>query len=107
MLATSFYITWLTKAVHNLNLENLSLQTQLLEEKKKSFNMGYNMGKAGTKTDKEPEKIIIRTIVKTEVTPEILKAVKYAVIKSHPDNGGKEEDFIMFRELQKKLTKTS
>lgn len=36
---------------------------------------------------------------------QILEAVKYAVIKSHPDNGGNTEDFIRFNECYKKLRK--
>lgn len=34
---------------------------------------------------------------------EVLEAVRYAVIKSHPDNGGKAEDFIKFNKCLKKL----
>lgn len=34
---------------------------------------------------------------------DILEAVKYAAIKSHPDNGGKSEDFQKFNKLYKQL----
>lgn len=33
-----------------------------------------------------------------------MEAVKYAMTRAHPDNGGKEEDFIKFREVYEKLT---
>ena len=33
----------------------------------------------------------------------VKEAVHYALLKSHPDNGGKQEDFIKFRELYKKM----
>lgn len=32
-----------------------------------------------------------------------LEAVKYAMNKSHPDNGGNQEDFIKFRKLYEEL----
>lgn len=32
-----------------------------------------------------------------------LEAVKYAMNKSHPDNGGKTEDFIKFRKIYENL----
>ena len=32
-----------------------------------------------------------------------LEAVRFAVIKSHPDNGGKEEDFIKYNECYREL----
>lgn len=41
----------------------------------------------------------------TNILPNTIKAVKYAMIRAHPDNGGKEEDFIMFQKLYKELTK--
>lgn len=33
-----------------------------------------------------------------------IEAVKYAMIKSHPDNGGEIEKFILYRECYEKLT---
>lgn len=36
---------------------------------------------------------------------DILDAVKLAMKVSHPDNGGKQEDFIKYREVYLKLTK--
>lgn len=32
-----------------------------------------------------------------------IEAVKYAMNKSHPDNGGKQEDFLKFRKLYEDL----
>lgn len=34
---------------------------------------------------------------------EIIEAVKYAMKKSHPDNGGNAEDFKKYRELYNKI----
>lgn len=39
----------------------------------------------------------------TPASPEILETVHYAMIKAHPDNGGKQEDFIKFRKLYERL----
>lgn len=39
-----------------------------------------------------------------EMPPDTIKAVKYAMTRAHPDNGGKEEDFIKFQEVYEKLT---
>lgn len=38
-----------------------------------------------------------------EIPAGTLDAVRYAVKKSHPDNGGKAEDFIKFNEILKQL----
>lgn len=38
-----------------------------------------------------------------EINEDIKQAVKYCMIHSHPDKGGKAEDFIKFRELYNKL----
>lgn len=34
---------------------------------------------------------------------DIVYAVKYAMKKAHPDNGGKQEDFIKFNNLYNKI----
>lgn len=38
-----------------------------------------------------------------EINEDVKQAIKFAMIKSHPDKGGKTEDFIKFRELYNKL----
>ena len=35
--------------------------------------------------------------------PNIKEAVRYAMLKSHPDNGGKSEDFVKFRKLYERM----
>lgn len=37
--------------------------------------------------------------------PEICEAVKYAMVHSHPDNGGKSDDFIKFKKLYQSIRK--
>lgn len=39
------------------------------------------------------------------VSKDTIDAVFYAMKKSHPDNGGKEEDFIRFKKCYEELTK--
>ena len=39
------------------------------------------------------------------VSKDTIDAVFYAMKKSHPDNGGKEEDFIRFKKYYEELTK--
>ena len=40
-----------------------------------------------------------------EIDDDIKEAVKYARDKSHPDNGGLDEDFIKFHELYQRICK--
>lgn len=39
----------------------------------------------------------------TPIEPEIQEAIYYAMLKAHPDNGGKQEDFIKFRNLYERI----
>ena len=39
-----------------------------------------------------------------EIPKGTIAAVKFAMIKSHPDNGGKQEDFVLNRSVYNKLT---
>ncbi len=42
---------------------------------------------------------------KPKISEDVKDAVFYAMKKSHPDNGGKEEDFIRFKKCYEELTK--
>lgn len=45
-----------------------------------------------------------RRVAKTPIKDDdIVYAVKYAMKKAHPDNGGKQEDFIKFNNLYNKI----
>ena len=54
---------------------------------------------------REVEKRRYESTRKIDVTQEVREAVRFAVIKSHPDNGGDKDDFIRYNELYKKLKK--
>ena len=38
-----------------------------------------------------------------KVSPDIKDAVHYAMVHAHPDNGGKQEDFIKFRKCYEQI----
>lgn len=42
-------------------------------------------------------------VQKYKESPEVKKAVKYAMKSAHPDNGGDAKDFMKFRELYNKI----
>ena len=42
------------------------------------------------------QKVIYKTVNNSS---DVKEAIRYAMVKAHPDNGGKEEDFIKFRKL--------
>ena len=73
------HITRLTKETANLKLENMQLRNQLLL------------------------KSMYKPSSKPVVDKEMMDAVKYAMKAAHPDNGGKQEDFIKFNALYKKI----
>lgn len=35
--------------------------------------------------------------------PDVIDAVKYAMVKAHPDNGGKQDDFVKFKHIYEKI----
>ena len=41
----------------------------------------------------------------TRISKDTIEAVFYAMKKAHPDNGGKEEDFIRFKKCYEELTR--
>ena len=69
----------LTSEKANLKLENMQLRDQLLL------------------------KSMYKPSSKPVVDKEMMDAVKYAMKAAHPDNGGKQEDFIKFNALYNKI----
>ena len=47
----------------------------------------------------------IRNIQTDNISNQVKEAVKYAMKKSHPDNGGNQELFIKFRNIYKEITR--
>lgn len=44
-------------------------------------------------------KLLMKPGTLKPTTSDIKEAIHYAMIKAHPDNGGKQEDFVKFRKL--------
>lgn len=78
----------------NLRMENTELKKQELDLRFRLTIMRQEYGSLLMKFDKSKS---------TPASPEILETVHYAMIKAHPDNGGKQEDFIKFRKLYERL----
>ena len=75
----------------NKKIENLEFDIELLKGIIKSYKEQYDFLK---------NKIItMNNYNKVNNNHQILEAVKYAMKKSHPDNGGNAEDFKKFRDL--------
>lgn len=52
---------------------------------------------------REYVKLLMKPDISKPITPDIEEAVRYAMVKSHPDNGGKSEDFVKFRKLYERM----
>lgn len=75
--------------VHNLNkkIEYLNMKNEVLQDEVNAWKMTSAYQN------------------QTDLPAGTLDAVRYAVKKSHPDNGGNAEDFIKFNEILKQLKK--
>lgn len=48
---------------------------------------------------------VAQGLLRPKIPPSTVEAVKYAMKKAHPDNGGSTEDFMKFKECYDELTK--
>ena len=46
-----------------------------------------------------------RTSNNSNISPDTIQAVKYAMKRAHPDNGGNADDFIRFQKCYEELTR--
>lgn len=68
-----------------------------LEAQLEEVTYKYNMLLMKQYSKEATQKVIYKTV---NTNSQVIKeAVRYAMLKSHPDNGGKQEDFIKFRKL--------
>lgn len=74
----------------NKKIENLKFDIALLEGRINSYKAQYDYLK---------NTVNIIDKYKVNNSQQILEAIKYAMKKSHPDNGGNAEDFKKFRDL--------
>lgn len=91
ILITSLFFELLSISDKNKKIEKLEFDIELLKGIINSYKEQYDFLK---------NKIItMNNYNKVNNNQQIIEAVKYAMKKSHPDNGGNTEDFKKFRDL--------
>lgn len=83
------------------NIRIKKLQEKLEERDEEILNLKYKIIDLEFENKNETIKYVHRN--KITVPDGALEAVRYAMNKSHPDNGGKHEDFIKFRKLYEEM----
>lgn len=79
----------LKKQIRILEQQNANLVQELFKKSTSMYGYGFNK------------------MNNQNISQEIKDAVLYAMKKAHPDNGGREEDFIKFKACYDKLTEGS
>ena len=74
--------------------KNLRLEQQLNELIQENISLKIKVKFSG-----------LTTGMQKDMPAEVKETVKYAMIKSHPDNGGKQEDFIKFKKCYENICK--
>lgn len=91
LLVTFLFFELLSLSDKNKKIEKLEFDIELLKGIINSYKEQYDFLK---------NKIItMNNYNKVNNNQQIIEAVKYAMKKSHPDNGGNTEDFKKFRDL--------
>ena len=91
ILITALFFELLSLSDKNKKIEKLEFDIELLKGIINSYKEQYDFLK---------NKIItMNNYNKVNNNQQIIEAVKYAMKKSHPDNGGNAEDFKNFRDL--------
>ena len=76
---------------------NLKMEVEELKIKNETQRLSYSS------IYREYVKLLMKPDISKPITPDIEEAVHYAMVKSHPDNGGKSEDFVKFRKLYERM----
>lgn len=112
ILAFIMFILISIMVYYNKKIIKLEIENIKLEDKLKEVNTNCNLWKNNALEFqranwqlKSALEFYQRPDIKggIEINEDIKQAVKFAMIKSHPDKGGNTEDFIKFRELYNKL----
>ena len=91
ILITALFFELLSLSDKNKKIEKLEFDIELLKGIINSYKEQYDFLK---------NKIItMNNYNKVNNNQQIIEAIKYAMKKSHPDNGGNAEDFKKFRDL--------
>ena len=86
--------------IHKLQDENRVLKWNITCLENDIFDYKHDLSRYQYKLEMEQRKNKITKQIPKGTT----QAVKDAMIRSHPDNGGKQEDFIMYRRAYNILT---
>ena len=78
---------------NNILIHSLRLELKQKEDENKILRFNNYLSKE------------IRNIQTDNISNQVKEAVKYAMKKSHPDNGGDKELFIKFRNIYKEITR--
>lgn len=76
---------------------NLKMEVEELKIKNETLSLGYSSAY------RDYVKLLMKLDTLKPTTPDIKEAIHYAMIKAHPDNGGKQEDFVKFRKLYERM----
>lgn len=79
-------------------MKNGALEDALYIERRKRAMAEYVLAEA-----KFRETAIKTSINQGKVSQDVKEAVHYAMVHAHPDNGGKQEDFIRFRKCYEQI----
>lgn len=98
------------KEINQLEEENSKLEKTVARKELdnmflKSDNEILSMKLSNLETSIEHYQKIAEIKGKFYPTKDVKDALLYAMKKSHPDNGGKEEDFIRFKNCYEELTR--
>lgn len=80
---------------------NINLKMEVDKLKRQNDSLRFNI----ICVCEENKRLAIKLKKPQIITPslDIKEAVHYAMIKAHPDNGGKQEDFVKFRKLYERM----
>lgn len=76
---------------------NLKMEVEELKIKNETLSLGYSSA------NRDYVKLLMKLDALKPTTPDIKEAIHYAMVKAHPDNGGKQEDFVKFRKLYERM----
>lgn len=76
---------------------NLKMEVEELKIKNETQRLSYSS------IYRDYVKLLMKSDTPKPTTPDIKEAIHYAMIKAHPDNGGKQEDFVKFRKLYERM----
>lgn len=102
LLATTF-LEFILKVIGNF--QNKRILEQEIQSLQARLMTAENLAESYLKTISNMVEISNKYEPRNKVSQDTIDAVFYAMKKAHPDNGGKEEDFIRFKKCYEELTR--